>query len=100
MKFERIKPGMVLYERHKHRMGNTTLRTLGEWSVRIVSIDEHGAMASWNGNAPQRWFRNKLEKMTTWSMHDDCAEVVRGMFDCVVSVKLKKGHRAPEPKAP
>ncbi len=105
MKPADIKPGMVLYDRHKYRMGNTTIRTLREWPVHILALEFSADaltkfVVSWNGNGAERWSWERLRKLKTWSMHDDCAEVVRGMLDRVVSVKLKKGHRAPEPRAP
>jgi len=50
MKFERIKPGMVLYDVHSHRMGNTTMRTMGCWEVHVVSVDaeKRTARVHWN----------------------------------------------------
>ncbi len=39
MKFEKIKPGMVLLDIHSYRMGNTTMRQLGLWEVMVVSVD-------------------------------------------------------------
>ena len=60
MKIEQLKPGMVVYDCHSHRMGNTTLRSLGTWSVRIISVDPEGRFveASWNGNPAQKFYRN------------------------------------------
>ena len=60
MKLEKLKPGMVVYDVHSHRFGNTMLRTVGVWEVRIVSVDAAARVvtASWNGNPPQiyrRW---------------------------------------------
>jgi hypothetical protein len=65
MKFEKLTPGMVLYDVHKERMGNTTMRSVGVWPVKIVSLDvvKQTAMASWNGNPPQLYFRRGLEKL-------------------------------------
>ncbi len=59
MKIESLKEGMTVYDVHSHRMGNTVLRTLGCWQVKIVSIDpEHqSVMASWNGNAVRNYYR-------------------------------------------
>ena len=59
MKIESLKEGMEVYDVHSHRMGNTVLRTLGCWDVRIVSIDleDHTVMASWNGNAVRKYYQ-------------------------------------------
>ena len=91
IKFEKIQAGMTLYDRHRTRMGNTTLRSLGEWSVRIISVDAAArtAVVSWNGNREQTWWERDLKKLHTWSMRDEGVEVVRGMMSSVVSVKRK-----------
>lgn len=64
MKFEKLKPGMTVYDVHSYRMGNTTMRTLGTWRVRIHSVDaeKRSCMASWNGNAPQRFPEHAIKK--------------------------------------
>lgn len=85
----RLRAGMVLYDRHKHRMGNTTIQTLGEWPVKIIEMREHGAMVSWNMNRPEFWSERRLKKLFDWSMYEKCAEVQRGLCDQVISVKLK-----------
>jgi hypothetical protein len=98
MKFEKIKAGMVLYDRHKYQAGNTTMRVLGEWTVQIKSLDPatRTAMASWNGNPERRWNERSLAKLKDWSMYDDCAEIVRGMIG-PVSVRKKKRAASPAP---
>jgi len=65
MKFEKIQPGMVLYDVHSYRMGNTKLSTMGCWPVEVLTIDRERstAMARWNGNRPQLYFRRDLEKL-------------------------------------
>jgi hypothetical protein len=104
MKIADIRPGMVLYDRHTYRMGNTTLRTIGEWRVTIIDAPADATQqvtVSWNGNPPERWSWDRVKKLKTWSMDDECAEVVRGMWGRVVKVTLKKGYRpppTPEPK--
>lgn len=97
IKFEKIQPGMVLYDRRKHRMGNTTLKTIGEWPVRIISLDaaKRSAEVSWNGNRTQIYFARDLVRLSEWSMYDDCAEVTRGAWDCVVKVTKKRQRAAP-----
>ncbi len=90
IKFEKITAGMTLYDRHSERMGNTTLRSIGEWPVRIVSVDPvaRTASVSWNGNPPRLMFARALEKLSTWSMDEEGVEVTRGMmFHQVIKVR-------------
>lgn len=65
MKFEKIEPGMVLYDVHSYTMGNTRIRSLGTWTVRVVSVDRERRLAvvSWNGNPPQTWYERNLRKL-------------------------------------
>lgn len=64
MKFEKLKPGMVVYDVHSHGMGNTTMRTLGVWDVRIISVDpvSRSCLASWNGNPAGQHFEYAIKK--------------------------------------
>jgi hypothetical protein len=100
VKFEKIEAGMVLYDRHKYRAGNTTMRVLGEWPVQILSIDaeKRTAVASWNGNRPSTWPERSLSKLKDWSMYDDCAERVEGMLG-TISVRKKRRAPLPSPSA-
>lgn len=109
MKYDKVEVGMVLYDRHTHRAGNTTMRVLGEWRVVITEVKEipgegpaigrtiRIVKASWNGNPPKMMNRRDIEKLKTWSKDDDCAEVKEGMVG-TISVKLKKGFRPPPPR--
>jgi hypothetical protein len=65
VKFEKIEPGMVLYDVHTYKMGNTSVRSIGAWSVRILSVDraKRSAQVSWNGNQAQTYYAAKLEKL-------------------------------------
>lgn len=92
IKFEKIQAGMKLYDRHTHRMGHTTLRTLGEWPVSVKEVDavKRRAFVSWNGNAPGWWYERSLRRLYTWSMYDPGVEVKRGLCDKVISVKRVK----------
>ena len=65
MKFEKIEAGMVLYDVHSYKMGNTNLSSIGVWPVRIISVDkERGcAVVRWNGNKEQTYHRFSLEKL-------------------------------------
>lgn len=57
MKFEKLKPGMVVYDVGSGRLGNTTLRTVRVWEVKIISVDEtrREVTASWNTNTPRTY---------------------------------------------
>ena len=97
IKFEKIKPDMTLYDRQRSRMGNTTLRTIKEWPAQIISVDQvnRTAQISWNGNPAEVWHRRRIEQLYDWSMYDqEVAEIVRGPWDSVVSVKKKRKERA------
>lgn len=98
IKFEKIKAGMTLYDRHRHRMGNTTLSDLGEWKVRVLEVDPHArkALVSWNNNFPAWWPGHRLSLLYSWSMYDPDVEVKRGLLGRVISAKrlpAKKGMR-------
>jgi hypothetical protein len=93
IKFEKIQAGMTLYDRHRRKMGNTTMRTIGEWPVRVVEIDpvERRALISWNGNPPHWQNERALRGLFDWTMRNkDEAEVVRGLWDAVVKVTRRK----------
>jgi hypothetical protein len=47
---DKLKPGMTLYDCHRHKLGNTTMTAMGVWHVRVVEVHETYAMLSWNGN--------------------------------------------------
>lgn len=99
VRFEKIQPGMVLYDRHTHRMGNTTMKTIVEWEVRVISVDaeQRSAMVSWNGNSPRRYYEFQLRRLYDWSMFDDCAEVTRSVWGRVTKVTKKKAKKEREP---
>jgi hypothetical protein len=67
IKFSKVEPGMVLLDIHSYRMGNTTMRKLGKWDVRIISVDTAAstALVSWNGNRPATWQRRQIERLHT-----------------------------------
>lgn len=65
IKFSKVKPGMTLLDIHSQRAGNTTMTRLGLWEVEIISVDDNGAVVSWNGNAPTRWSRSQVERLYT-----------------------------------
>lgn len=65
IKFEKVKPGMVLLDIHRQRMGNTTLSAWGLWHVRIIEVNEQQreAFVSWNDNRPEWWPARKIERL-------------------------------------
>lgn len=67
MKIEQLKPGMTVYDVHSHKMGNTTMRTMGTWQVRIISVDlDKGYVeASWNGNPSTKYYGRSFK----WREH-------------------------------
>jgi len=63
MKIDKLKPGITVYDVHSHKMGNTSMRTMGCWSVRIIETypDTGTVKASWNSNGAQ------IYRERTWS---------------------------------
>jgi len=63
VKYETIKAGDVLWDVHKYRMGNTTMRAWGSWEVKVEKLTPYGAICSWNGNASEQWSKRRLAKL-------------------------------------
>ena len=65
IKFEKIKTGDILYDIHSRLMGNTTMRTMGCWDVKIIEIftEQKSALVSWNGNPPEKWSERRLTRL-------------------------------------
>lgn len=65
MKFERIKPGMTLYDVHRYKVGNTARSSVGVWPVRVVEVDQESRsiVASWNHNPPRRFHEHQTRKL-------------------------------------
>ncbi|MFA5071160.1 MAG: hypothetical protein WC511_02205 [Candidatus Pacearchaeota archaeon] len=65
MKYEKLQNGMVLYQTFKTRMGNTLVKTVIVYAVKIVELlpERRGAMASCNGNPPTYWGEKSLAKL-------------------------------------
>ena len=64
MTLDKLEPGMVVYDVHSYRMGNTTIRSVGAWEVRIVSVDveRRCVVASWNHNPPSTYYKSSWSK--------------------------------------
>lgn len=58
MKIDKLKPGMTVYDVHSHKMGNTTIRTVGVCPVKIVKvgIEKSLVLARWNVVNPPEWY--------------------------------------------
>lgn len=65
MKFEKLEVGMVVYDVHSYKMGNTSVRSIGVWPVRIKEIDheKRKVLASWNGNTPSWLYERDITKL-------------------------------------
>lgn len=61
----KIKAGQVLYDKHKYKMGNTTMKAWGVWPVFVKEVDPDGKfiIASWNGNKPRKMFEKEVSKL-------------------------------------
>lgn len=61
--FNAVKAGDVLYDVHRYKTNGGSKQ--GCWRVKIYEIDyEKGtAMASWNTNPPQKYFRRQIERL-------------------------------------
>lgn len=68
--FNTIKPGDILWDCHREKMGNTTMTRMGSWQVRIIEVypEKRAALASWNGNKPELFpeYRLKRLRRTEW----------------------------------
>ena len=63
VKFESVKPGDILWQKQRRKMGNTTISQDCIYSIKVVSVDKHEALVHWNGNAPRPMGRRDIEKL-------------------------------------
>lgn len=65
IKFEAVKPGDLLWDVHKQKLGNTTVSRLSCWPVRVLQIDYDNRVAScsWNGNKPRVYSKAQIERL-------------------------------------
>ena len=63
--FSRIKPGETLYDCHMTRMGNTSMRRMGTWLVKVLEVypEKQTALVSWNGNRAEVWGLSRMQKL-------------------------------------
>jgi len=64
VKFEKLKPEMIVYDVGRTRMGNTTMTTVSVRAVKIISVDAESrtVVASWNTNPPRTYSGNAISK--------------------------------------
>jgi len=64
MKLEKLKPGMIVYDVGKTKMGNTTMTSVAVWPVKIIDVDleRRRVTASWNGNTPRVYPESTAKK--------------------------------------
>lgn len=58
MKYSSIRAGETYYAVARHRMGNTTMRTVAVLRVRVISCDsvKETVIASWNGSPVRTYY--------------------------------------------
>ena len=64
MKFEKLKPGMFVYDVGRQRLGNTTLSTVAVWGVEIIGVDteKRTVDARWNYNLIRTYSEREYKK--------------------------------------
>lgn len=64
MTLKKLKPGDTVYSIHRYKMGNTTIKTVGYYPVKIVSVDEEKrrVTASQNHNPPTTFYEKQWSK--------------------------------------
>lgn len=65
IKFEKVRAGDVLWSKSTGRMGNTTVRTTLWHRVHVLRVDsaKQTAEVSWNGNPPETYRRQRVERL-------------------------------------
>lgn len=63
--FTTIKAGDTLWDCHRTRAGNTTMRVMGCWQVKVISVDtvRSNALVSWNGNPARVYSERDIGKL-------------------------------------
>lgn len=60
----KLKPGDVVFDARKQKMGNTTMRRMVVWRVHIKEVHEGHVIASWNGNAARAYRQYEVSRWT------------------------------------
>jgi hypothetical protein len=91
---EKAVAGAVFYSRSRGKMGNTTMSTLREYTVRVTEAYDAAkryAMCSVNGNPPRRYTGADLARLYDWSMYDeDEAVMTKGIWGRILKVTRRK----------
>lgn len=58
----KLKPGQILYDKHKCKAGNTTLKRWGVWPVEVIEVHKNHIIASWNGNKSRKFYEAEIKK--------------------------------------
>lgn len=77
MKIENLKPGQVVYNIGRHKMGNTSISTVFVWAVNIIKVDieRRVVTASWNSNKAKEYHEYSWSK---WRVKKP--KMIRGLF--------------------
>lgn len=69
MKIDKLTPGIVVYSISRTQMGNTRIKTVSIYPIRIIAVDpdHHTVRAEWNGNEARNygsrtWSRWRLKR--------------------------------------
>lgn len=62
MKLSSLKPGDIVFDVQKTKMGNTTLKTISVYRVKIIEVNDSHVVASWNGNTPKKFGEMAVSK--------------------------------------
>ena len=59
----RLKPGQVVYEIRRQRMGNTTVSCGNLYKVKIIEVNKEKGyvIASWNSNIPEKFTERDIK---------------------------------------
>jgi hypothetical protein len=65
VKFDQVKPGDVLYDVRREKMGWTTISHTVCWEVVVKSIDyqKREAIVSWNGNPVRKYYVPDIRRL-------------------------------------
>ena len=63
----KLKPGQIVWNIRRHRMGNTTARTISVYQIRVIEVHADHVIASWNGNRPEAY---REREVRTWKVKE------------------------------
>lgn len=60
----KLKVGQILYDKHRHKMGNTTMTRWGVWTVVVTEIDPEfkWIKGRWNSNPEQTFYPKSVSR--------------------------------------